>query len=129
MRLTIAIALLCAVATALCAEDLIVKVYVNGKLQKYDPPARVREGKTYVPLRQGAASLGFTCEWLEEHNAAKVCSHSGCLLIPKKDGIIVNDRMFLPLRRMAEAFNAKVKWDPKKKAVIIQKPKSRSPFQ
>ena len=121
MRLTMILLLILALAAAACAKDLLVKVYVNGKLQTYKPAARVRAGKTYVPLRQGAKSLGFSCEWLPEYNAAKICGDDGCMLIPKKEGIIVNGRLFLPLRKMAEAFDARVKWDGKKKAVFITK--------
>ena len=121
MRLTIIVALLFVLAVAVGAKDVSVKVLVNGKLQAYDPPARMRDGKTYVPLRQGAASLGFSCEWIEEHNAAKLCDEHSCLLIRKEEGIIVNGSMFLPLRRMGETFGAKVTWDGKQKAVIITK--------
>ena len=107
------------------AADVIVKVFVNGKEQSYAPSARLRNGVTYVPLRQGAQSLGFTCEWLVNENAAKVCDEKQCIMIPKKDGLIVNGSMFLPLRKVAEAFKAKVAWDPKKKAVLIEKTKPK----
>ena len=128
MRIGVIAALLTITALTY-AQDLIVQVYVNGKLQKYDPPARVRAGITYVPLRQGAASLGFSCEWLADQNAAKICDESGCMLIRKHEGIVVNGSMFLPLRKMGEAFGAKVTWDPTRRAVIIEKAKSKPKFE
>lgn len=119
-RVLIVIVLIFGLVAGVCAKDTMVKVYVDGKRQKYDPAARIRDGRTYVPLRQGAESLGFTVEWLEEMNGAKVCDDNGCLLISKSEGIIVKSRMFLPLRQMGEAFGAEVKWDSKKKAVMIK---------
>lgn len=111
------------------AADTVVKVFVNGKEQSYNPPARIHNGVTYVPLRQGAQSLGFTCEWLAQENAAKICDDTQCFMIPKKDGLIVNGSLFLPLRKMAEAFKAKVTWDPTKKAVFIEKAKAKPKFE
>jgi len=123
MRLTIILTLLLGIAVTAAAADATVKVFVNGKLQNYNPPARVRDGKAYVPLRQGATSLGFTVEWLKKEGGAKVCDAKGCLLIRKQEGITVNGSMFLPLRKLGESFGAKVRWDPKARAVIITKAK------
>ncbi len=103
------------------AADVPVKVFVNGKAQSYNPPALARDGKTYVPLRQGAESLGYTVEWLPAENGAKVCDNDSCLLIRKNEGLVVNGALFLPLRKMSESFGAKVSWDPKRKAVVITK--------
>ncbi len=125
MRLLSVVVLVFGLVVGACAKDVAVNVYVNGKLQKYKPPARIRGGKTYVPLRQGAESLGFTAEWLAEQNMAKVCDESACLMIRKSAGIIVEGRMFLPLRMMGEAFGARVMWDAKKRAVMIKKEKKR----
>ncbi len=121
MRLAIVVLLLVGIVAAACAKDTPVKVYVNGKLQQYSPSALVRDSKTYVPLRQGATSLGFEVEWMSELNAAKLCDDQRCVLIRKTEGIVVNSRLFLPLRKAGESFGAKVRWDAKSKAVIITK--------
>ena len=121
-------ALLCGVIApgALAATgDMTVKVYVNGKLQRYNPPAIVRGATTYVPLRQGANSLGLHVTWHADQNAAQICSDIACILIPKKDGIIVNGRLLLPLRKMGESLGADVKWNSKKKTVSINKQKDK----
>ena len=106
------------------AKDTPVAVYVNGKLKSFDPAARVRDGVTYVPLRQGANALGFDVKWIAEQGMAQVCSETSCVMIPKKDGIIVNGSLFLPLRKMGEAMGSKVSWDAARKAVVIEKKKS-----
>jgi hypothetical protein len=121
MRILISLLFLLAFACVAFAADVPAKVFVNGKLQTYNPPAITRDGKTYVPLRQGAQSLGYTVEWLPAENAAKVCDDKSCLLIRKAEGITLQGSMFLPLRHMGESFGAKVRWDPKSQAVIITK--------
>ena len=122
MRTFTIVLLLCGMTLVACAEDVAVKVYVDGKLWKYDPPARVRGGTTYVPLRQGAQSLGIECKWLAEMNVAQICTDKGCTLIRKTEGIIVKGRLLLPLRKMGEALGAEVKWDGGRKAVTIASP-------
>lgn len=125
------IALLCCIVpvTVALAEDIPAKVYVDGQLQQYDPPALVRDGKTYVPLRQGAASLGSTVKWIPEQNVAQVCTASTCVLISKDKGIIVDGRLLLPLRVMGEALGAQVQWDGAAKAVRITKKPARPRFE
>ena len=113
--------LLLSFALSAWAADVPVKVFVNGKPQSYNPPALARDGKTYVPLRQAGQSLGYSVEWLPAENGAKVCDQNSCLLIRKNEGLVVKGTLFLPLRKMSEAFGAKVTWDAKAKAVSIKK--------
>lgn len=121
--------ILCATCVAATmAEDVAVKVYVNGELQQYDPPALVRDGKTYVPLRQGAESIGCSVKWIPEQSVAQICTASTCVLIPKDKGIIVQGRLLLPLRLMGEAIGAKVQWDSDARAVRIEKKPTRPRF-
>ena len=72
------------VLTSLCcavlAADVPVKVYVDGKLQAYRPPALLRGGTVYVPLRAGATSLGLDVKWDADTKTAQVCSDIGCTL-------------------------------------------------
>lgn len=121
MRAVVIMLLLLSLGVAVCARDVTVKVFVYGKLQSYTPPARIHNGVTYVPLRQGARSLGCSVEWLPQEHAAKVCTAHGCVLIRASEGLIVNGSLFLPLRKMSEAFGCKVVWDARDKAVIITK--------
>ena len=78
------------IAAAVLAADAPVKVYVDGKLQTYSPPAILRGGSVYVPLRAGAKSLGIDVKWIAASQTAQICTDEGCTLIPKSDGVIVN---------------------------------------
>lgn len=119
LRITaLVVAALANCALALAA-DVPVKVYVNGKLQSYNPPALLRGGTVYVPLRAGAESLGISVKWHADTQCAQVCTDTGCVLIRKSQGILVNGRLMLPLRKMAEVTGVRVVWDAAKKAVFI----------
>lgn len=120
MRVVAVTLLLISAVFAACAEDVSVEVYVNGTLQSYDPPAVLRNGTVYVPLRQGAESFGTECHWVPEQNVAKLCTQSSCVFVPKSDGIVVNGSLLLPLRKMGEALGASVAWDAEKQTVTIQ---------
>ena len=121
MRTVLPLLLLLGVAVTALTADMPAKVFVNGKLQTYNPAALTRNGKTYVPLRQGAQSLGYSVEWLPKENAAKLCNDKSCTLIRAQEGITVNGSLFLPLRQLGETFGAKVRWDGKARAVVITK--------
>ncbi len=122
MRHALTICLALVTLTAAFAADVPVKVYVDGALQSYNPAARLRDGTVYVPLRQGADSLGVQCKWQASTNTAQICTDNGCTLIRKREGIVVDGSLFLPLRRMGNALGAKVTWDAAKRAVMIEKP-------
>ena len=117
---TVCFALL--VLTTAFAADIPVNVYVDGTPESYSPAARLRDGTVYVPLRQGADSLGVVCKWQASTNTAQICTDNGCTIIRKREGIVVDGSLFLPLRRMGNALGAKVTWDAAQRAVIIQKP-------
>ncbi len=122
MRYLLIASLALLMVTTALATDVPVKVYVDGTPQSYSPAARLRDGTVYVPLRQGADSLGVVCKWEASTNTAQICTDNGCTLIRKTEGIVVNGSLFLPLRRMGIALGAKVTWDAAKRAVMIQKP-------
>lgn len=129
--------LTCVLLASLCvcalAKDIPAKVYIDGKLQAYEPPAVVRGGVTYIPLRQAASSLGLTTEWMDKARAAKICGTSACTLVKASQGIIVKGHLLLPLREMAKVLNAELRWDSKAKAVHITRQaapvQSRAPQQ
>ncbi len=126
MRVILAMVLLMGLVAVATAQDVMVKVYVDGKLQNLDPSARMRGGTVYVPLRAGAAALGCDVKWHANINKAQVCTEDSCVMISKDEGIVVNGSLFLPLRKMGEATGAKVNWDGKSKAVMIDKPAKKS---
>jgi hypothetical protein len=119
MRLALLAILALSITTAVLAADVPVKVYVNGALQSYNPPAVMRGGTVYVPLRAGAKSLGINVKWHTDTQSAQICTDKGCTLIRKSQGITVNGSLLLPLRKMGEATGAKTVWDGPNKAVCI----------
>ncbi|MCE5217349.1 copper amine oxidase N-terminal domain-containing protein [bacterium] len=121
MRTALALSLLVGVLGMASAQDVMVKVTVDGKSQSYNPAARMRGGTVYVPLRQGAQSLGVQVKWHADSQRAQVCTPTGCSFIRQSEGIMVNGSLFPPLRKMGEATGAKVFWDAPNKAVRITK--------
>ncbi len=112
------------VAVALVAHlayaDTLVGVYVNGTKQDFSPPARVREGTTYAPLRAAAEAVGADVKWIESEQIAIICQGDACAIIRKQQGIIVSGRLLIPVRLMAEALEASVSWDAQNKRVLIK---------
>lgn len=101
------------------AADIPVKVIVDGKAQSYSPGARMRGGTVYVPLREGATSLGATVKWHADTHRAQICTASGCAIIKQTEAITVNGALLLPLRKMGEITGATVSWDEARKTVTI----------
>ena len=117
-RVVMALTLAAALAASAYA-DTLVDVYVNGEKQDFSPPARVREGTTYAPLRAAAEAVGAEVKWIESQQVATICRADACAIIRKQQGIIVSGRLLIPVRLMAEALDAKVSWDGQRKAVMI----------
>lgn len=105
--------------TAAAAKDIPVRVFVDGKERRLNPPAITRDGTTYVPLRAGAEALGATVKWDARTSTATVTLNSKRARIRQGQGIMVNGSLFLPLRLMGESLDCEVKWDAKAKAVRI----------
>jgi hypothetical protein len=122
MRHTIAIALLLSTAAAMAA-DVIVPVYVDGQKAEFTPAARMRAGRTYVPLRAGAQALGATVKWNPQNHQAIVCVGDACKMIKADQGINVDGHILVPLRTMGETLGCSVQWNAQSHAVMIARPK------
>ncbi len=120
MRRTLFAILAVSTAIVALAADVPVKVYVDGKLQSYDPPVVLRAGSVYVPLRAGAESLGLEVHWRPASKMVQVCRPGGCALIKQSEGIMVGGSLLLPLRKMANITGAKVDWDAAARTVRIE---------
>ncbi len=124
MRKPIAMALvICAglAAFAQPAKDAGVRVYVDGRAKKLDPPAMIRDGKTYLGLRGVATALGATTKWDNKSKVAIVTLGNKRAKIAQSEGIMVNSVLFLPLRTTGEALGCAVQWDGRARAVRISK--------
>jgi len=80
-----------------------------------------------IPLRTLSEALGVNVEWDSANRAALVHLPTGTLAIPADamlpDGmgsvIIVNNRIFVPLRFVMYAYDADVEWDSVGRAAVI----------
>jgi len=80
-----------------------------------------------IPLRTMAEATGATAEWCNDTRSALIHLPTGTLTLPAGqqllDGmgipVMLNDRVFIPLRFVMYAFNATVEWDSANRAAII----------
>lgn len=117
------------VAAVICpafAADQSVNVYIDGKLQSFEPGAIVRNGKAYVPLRQSGAALGATVNYDATNRVIKMVYCGKTTHLKQSEGITVNGSMFVPLRRVSTAFGCKVAYDATATAVRITRPAAAS---
>jgi hypothetical protein len=129
MTLVWAVAALGLLASAVWSEDQIVRVYVNGRQQAFQPPARMRAGTAYAPLRAAAKAVGAKVEWNTKGQMAIVCVGTQCAPIKASQGITVDGSLLIPLRVMAEALKCRVAWNSKANAVEIMTAGYKSPLQ
>lgn len=87
-----------------------VELYANGKHVVADPGVVVEEGVSYGPLRAVAEAVGAKVEWNEAQQAAIVCRGDACVRVKAAEGIIRQNRLLLPIRKLAEALGGTVRW-------------------
>lgn len=92
--------------------------------------------RTQVPLRKTMETFGCTVNWDDTARCAIVSKDDIVVKVKigemyitindvKKDidtkSVIINDRTYLPIRAVLEAFGAKVDWDDVTKTVLVQR--------
>jgi len=115
------------------AEGVIV-VLVNGAAVEFDQPPILENNRTLVPMRAIFEALGATVEW--EGETMTITSTKGATVIVMQvgnpqmtvDGAavtldvppkLVGDRTLVPVRAVAESFNATVGWDDPTQTVTV----------
>ena len=93
-----------------------------------------KNNRTLVPVRFVAEALGASVEWIAEENTAILRSEEAIIKLNTQNNImyvdndkvrmdtkpqIVNNRMFVPIRYIAENLNCDVKWDKETSTAII----------
>lgn len=116
----LAVVICLAVLVTAVGADQLVSVYIDGQKKDFDPAARVRQGRTYGPLRASAESVGASVKWMPKQQMAVVCQDEACVAIQRSDGIIVDDHLLVPLRLLGEAVGCSVAWDARTRSVRIQ---------
>ena len=111
-------------AAAAMAADAKVPVFVDGQQITMTPSALMRAGRTYVPLRGGAAAIGGKVTWDGAKREAMVCVGDRCTVIKATQGINVDGHLLIPLRLMGEALGCGVQWNGQSRAVIITRPRT-----
>ena len=113
-------------------------IYIHNQIVKTDVVPFIKNERTMVPLRIISENLGYNVQWNQKKQEVKVSDRNleVKLYIGKKEIInnnhkevidvaplIKNDRTFVPLRCIAEAFNQVVIWDQKARNVHITREK------
>ena len=119
-RMILLVCLMLGLSATVWAADLLVSVYVGGKLVPMEPAARIHDGVTYGPLRACAEAVGAHVQWNAISQTATICTDTRCVPIKQSQGLMVGNSMLIPVRLMSEALGRKVTWDEAAKAVRIK---------
>jgi len=121
------------ISTMAFASDITVKL--NGKeIYFEDQQAEIVEGRTLVPLRGVFDSMGFDVEWDASTRSAEISNSLNDITMTENINRIVantrtididvapqilNGRLMIPLRAVAESVDADVEWDGNSRTVSI----------
>lgn len=135
LLLLFASAMLCAIlCLGICAAETIeIKMtigektaYVNGQAKDLDTAPIIRENRTMLPVRFIAESVGAKVEWDGETSTATIITDkttlkitvgayaaivSGITTAIDSPAFIENDRVYLPVRFIAECLGGTVDWN------------------
>ncbi len=128
--------------------DSSVLVKVNGEMVEFDQPPVIENGRTLIPFRGVLEKMGITVDWVSDDKTVICTDDEKIVFLPigqtemtvvsadeeiidfdgKIDGEkisldvpgkIINGRTLVPIRAVAESFNADVNWDSETKTVEI----------
>ncbi len=114
--------------------DSEIGVMLNGEKLSFDVPPQIIEDRTMVPLRAIFEALGYEVEWDDASDVAtassgnsKLSIYDQCHNISSSSGIyecdvpaqIVNDRLLVPARAVAECGGCEVTWNEADRTVLI----------
>lgn len=112
------------------------KIWMNGKIIESDVVPVIEDNRTLVPIRVISENLGLKVQWNGEEKTVNIQDDDKSILLrigdkkvkklndDKEIDIdvapkIINNRTYVPIRFVGEAFDMKVDWDDKDKTVII----------
>ncbi|MBS5945748.1 MAG: copper amine oxidase N-terminal domain-containing protein [Peptoniphilus harei] len=116
-----------------------IRLWVKGEIVKSDVAPYISEDRTMVPLRVISENFGKKVTWNNNDKKVSIKDEKGnefSLVINEKvmenvssdsnlkikldaPAVIKDNRTFVPIRAIAEAFGEKVQWDNDKRVVVI----------
>lgn len=116
-----------------------IRLWMKGEIIKSDVAPYISEDRTMVPIRVISENLGKVVTWNNDDKKVNIKDEKGnefSLVINEKfmedissnvyrkieldaPAVIKDDRTFVPIRAIAEAFGEKVHWDNVKRVVVI----------
>lgn len=116
-----------------------IRLWVKGKIVNSDVAPYISESRTMVPIRVISENLGKIVTWnnddkkvtikdekgnefslvINENFMENVSSNSNLKIELDAPAVIKDDRTFVPIRAIAEAFGERVDWDNDKRVVVI----------
>jgi len=132
--LLLALALVLPMAAGTFAADAPIKLIVNGVEISPDVPPQTINGRTMVPVRWVSEALGAQVDWNAEKQAVLVNSTAdqaaakgsqiqlivnGRAVQPDVAPTMIDGRVLVPVRWVAEALGAQVDWNESARIVTI----------
>lgn len=114
-----------------------ITVLLNGEKIEFDQRPIIQNDRTLVPIRFIAERLGAVVTWYPADQAVTIVKGLRLMILEidnpeatingsayplDQPPIVVNDRTLVPLRFVAEAFDALVRWDGDTQTVVITMP-------
>ncbi len=114
-----------------------IQIVLNGTEMTFEQKPFIDDGTTLVPMRAIFEALDSTVEWDGETRSITSVKEDITITMQidsfemsindikvtlEKSPIIVDDFTFVPLRAVAESFNAEVNWDGEKRLITIITP-------
>lgn len=143
--LAIALVPVAAFSAFAATPQAAIKVEYNQKAIVFpDQKPVIRSGRTLVPIRPIAESLGFDVEWNEKTRTVSINKGTNNVRlvvtqkIAKKNGQtinldvpaqIINQRTMVPVRFIAEALSYKVNWNQASQTVLIADEQAATPSE
>jgi hypothetical protein len=120
-------------SSAFAGSDSIIKLIVNGQNILPDVPPQIINDRTMIPVRFVAEALGLDVCYRSSENTVFIRRGNDVVRLLINDKVykndvvipldvqatIINDRTFVPVRFISEAFGAFVTWDESSKTVVI----------
>ncbi len=116
------------------AADEQIRVYLDGKKIAFDTPPTIINDNTLVPMRAVFEALGAEVQWNDEKQCVTANRYDTEIkLFVGQNGLyrnylykympcpsqLINDRVYVPVRAIAESFGCHVDWCEESNAVAI----------